>query len=157
MKFISSFIKKPRNVYFSIILMLTLVAGLASVSFSYYIDESSTDGVLKYEKIDNRIQSEALIDGLVSLAPHETKEIILYVMSNNNFASNFKLYYETADNAKVLSSSLIKDSIEAKEVQEYTLSLANFGNEPASLVINIASSNIDSEVTFPGTEVEISE
>ena len=89
MKFFKSFIKKPRNVYFSIVAMLTIVAGLASISFSYYIDESSTEGILKYNAIDNRLQSPDLVDGNVALAPHETKEIELYVMSNNSFMSQY--------------------------------------------------------------------
>lgn len=154
MKSVKTFIKKPRNVYFSIILMLTLVTGLVSISFSYYIDESSTEGLLKFSDVDNRIQSEDIVDGVVALAPHETKEITLYVMSNNNFESNFKLYYKTDDNAKVLSSGVIKDTIDAKEVQSYELSISNFGDTPASLVVDIASSDINSEVKFDGTEVE---
>lgn len=157
MKFIKTFAKKPRNIYFSIILMLTLVTGLASISFSYYIDESSTDGVLKYGEVDNRIQSEDIVDGMIVLAPHETKDIGLCVMSNNNFESNFKLYYKTDDNAKVLSNDHIKSTITAKEVQYYSLAISNFSDTPASLVLDIASSDLNSDVTFLGTEVEVME
>lgn len=157
MKFIKSFIKKPRNVYFSIIAMMTVVTCLVSISFSYYIDESSMDGLLEFVEIDNRIQSPDLVDGNVSLAPHETKEIEIYVMSNNTFDSKYKLIYNTDKNVKVFTDTLMDDVISAKEVKNYKLTLSNFEDESVSFELKLISSDINSEVQFDGNEIEILE
>lgn len=157
MKFIKEFIKKPRNVYFSIILMLTLVTGLVSISFSYYIDESSTEGELKFTKIDNRIQSPDLIDGNISLAPHETKEITLYIMSNNDFQSKYKLIYNTDKNVKIFSETPLDEVIDAKEVKDYKLIVSNFEDESVTFELKILSNEINKTIEFVGNTVEVLE
>lgn len=157
MKFIKSFVKKPRNVYFSIIAMLTVVSCLVSISFSYYIDESSTEGVLQFSNIDNRMQSPDLVDGNVSLAPHETKEIELYVMSNNTYDTKYKLIYNTDKNVKVYTDGVIDDVIGPKEVKNFTLILSNFEDESVSFELKIYSSDINHDVVFNGTEIDVLE
>ena len=154
---VKSFIAKPRNIYFSLMLLVTLVAGLFSISFSYYIDESSTEGLLKVKNIDNRIQSDDLVDGVVSLAPHETKTINLYVMSNNNRETKYKIYYKTDKNAKVLSDVELDETINANEVHQYTLMVSNLEDDPADVFIDIANAELDGEISFDGEPVEIAE
>lgn len=154
---IVSFFKRPRNIYFSMIMMLTLVTGLVSISFSYYIDESSTNGLLKLTKVDNRLQSDELVDGYISLAPHETKEIKVYVMSNNDFESKYALYYKTDSNAKVISSVNLDESIGSKEVQEYELFVANFDDKDATVFLGIENGKIDADIEVDGNLVEIAE
>lgn len=154
---IKSVVTKPRNIYFSIVLMLTLVTGLASISFSYYIDESNTDGLLKLKEIDNRIQSDDLVDGKVSLAPHETKTININVMSNNNTETKFALYYKTEDDVKVFSEVEINSTIDKKELQEYVLLVSNFSGDPASVYIDIESGELTDELVIDGKMVEILE
>lgn len=157
MKFIKSFVKKPRNVYFSIIAMMTVVSCLASISFSYYIDESSTEGMLKFDTIDNRIQSPDLVDGNLALAPHETKEINLYVMSNNDMESKYKLIYNTDKNVKIYTNTSIDETIDAKEVKNYTLTVSNFEDEPVTFELKILSSSMSADIPFNGNEIEVIE
>lgn len=157
MKFIKSFVKKPRNVYFSIIAMMTVVSCLASISFSYYIDESSTEGMLKFDTIDNRIQSPDLVDGNLALAPHETKEINLYVMSNNDMESKYKLIYNTDKNVKIYTNTSIDETIDAKEVKNYTLTVSNFEDEPVTFEFKILSSSMSADIPFNGNEIEVIE
>ncbi len=157
MKFIKSFVKKPRNVYFSIIAMMTVVSCLASISFSYYIDESSTEGMLKFDTIDNRIQSPDLVDGNIALAPHETKEISLYVMSNNDMESKYKLIYNTDKNVKIYTNTSIDETIDAKEVKNYTLTVSNFEDEPVTFELKILSSSMSADIPFNGNEIEVIE
>lgn len=157
MKFIKSFVKKPRNVYFSIIAMMTVVSCLASISFSYYIDESSTEGMLKFDNIDNRIQSPDLVDGNLALAPHETKEINLYVMSNNDMESKYKLIYNTDKNVKIYTNTSIDETIDAKEVKNYTLTVSNFEDEPVTFELKILSSSMSADIPFNGNEIEVIE
>lgn len=157
MKFIKNFVKKPRNVYFSIIAMMTIISGLVSISFSYYIDESSTEGELKFTKIDNRIQSPDLIDGNISLAPHETKEITLYIMSNNDFQSKYKLIYNTDKNVKIFSETPLDEVIDAKEVKDYKLIVSNFEDESVTFELKILSNEINKTIEFVGNTVEVLE
>ena len=154
---IKSFFTRPRNIYFSLILMITLVTGLFSISFSYYIDESNTNGLLKLKKVDNRIQSDDLVDGYLSLAPHETKNITLYVMSNNSFESKYALYYKTDEDVKVISGEEIDDTISSKEVKKYELLVSNFEDTEAKVYIGIENGQIDDEIEVDGSIVEVSE
>lgn len=157
MKFIKSFVKKPRNVYFSIIAMLTVVSGLVSISFSYFIDESSTEGVMEFKEIDNRIQSPDLVDGNIALAPHETKEIELYIMSNNNMTTKYKLVYDTDKNVKIYTDQEMDETIEAKEVKNYKLTVSNFEDTSVQFELKILSSNINTDITTNSKIVEVLE
>lgn len=157
MKKILDFLKRPRNVYFSIIVMLTVVTGLVSISFSYYVDESSNGGVIRLSSIDNRLQSDDLEDSYLTLAAHETKTIKVYVMSNNNFESKFKLYYKTDDNIQVSSEVILDETIDSKEVYSYDLDVSNFGDNESKVYIGISSAYLDEEITFDGEEVKILE
>ena len=76
-----NFFKRKRNIYFSILFMLTVVMGLFSISFSYYVDESSKMGLLKINEIDNRLQSDALTNGTITVNPQETVEFSIYVIN----------------------------------------------------------------------------
>lgn len=157
MKNLYNFLKRPRNVYFSIVAMLTVVTGLVSISFSYYVDESTNSGLIKFSSIDNRIQSDDLVDGYITLSGHETKTITVYVMSNNNFESKFKLYYKTDGNAQVSSDVVLDETIESKEVYAYDLYVSNFDDKENKVYIGISNAYLDDSVQFDGKEIEIFE
>lgn len=157
MKKILDFLKKPRNVYFSIVVMLTVVTGLVSISFSYYVDESTNRGIIKYSTIDNRIQSDDLQDGYITLSGHETKMIKVYVMSNNNYQSKFKLYYKTDGNAQVSSEIVLDETINSKEVYSYELYVSNFEDKENKVYIGISSAYMDEDIKIDGKEIEILE
>lgn len=157
MKKILDFLKNPRNVYFSIVVMLTVVTGLVSISFSYYVDESTNRGIIKYSTIDNRIQSDDLQDGYITLSGHETKMIKVYVMSNNNYQSKFKLYYKTDGNAQVSSEIVLDETINSKEVYSYELYVSNFEDKENKVYIGISSAYMDEDIKIDGKEIEILE
>lgn len=157
MKKILDFLKKPRNVYFSIVVMLTVVTGLVSISFSYYVDESTNRGIIKYSTIDNRIQSDDLQNGYITLSGHETKMIKVYVMSNNNYQSKFKLYYKTDGNAQVSSEIALDETINSKEVYSYELYVSNFEEKENKVYIGISSAYMDEDIKIDGKEIEILE
>lgn len=157
MKNLYNFLKRPRNVYFSIVVMLTVVTGLVSISFSYYVDESTNSGLIKYAMIDNRIQSDELLDGYITVGAHETKTIQVYVMSNNNFESKFKIYYKSDGNTQVSSEVAIDETIKSNEVYSYTLYVSNFEDKENQVYIGISSAYMDADVTYDGKEVEIFE
>lgn len=157
MKKMVDFLKRPRNVYFSIIVMLTVVTGLVSISFSYYVDESVNNGIIRFSTVDNRLQSDDLVDGYITLASHETKTIKVYIMSNNNFESKFKLYYKTDGNAQVSSEVVLDETIDSKEAYSYELYVSNFEDKENKVFIGISSAYLDDELQIDGTEVQVFE
>ncbi len=154
MKKVLDFLKRPRNVYFSIVVMLTLVTGLVSISFSYYVDESTNSGVIKYSTVDNRLQSDDLQDGYITLGKKESKTIKVYVMSNNNYESKFKLYYKADGNAQVSSEVKLDETIGSKEVYSYELYVSNLEDQENKIYIGINSSYMDEEVQVDGKKIE---
>lgn len=146
------FFKRKRNLYFSIIFMLTLVMGLFSVSFSYYVDETSRSGLVRLNEVDNIIQSDSLKNGVITVGPQETIEFHIYVISNNNYDSKFKLFYQTKNerDIKVYTKEDIKEVIPSHSVYEYTIVIENYSGVQEDVTIGIASSTMDSSVNAPG-------
>lgn len=157
MKKVLVFLKRPRNVYFSIIVMLTVVTGLVSISFSYYVDESTNSGIIRFSTIDNRLQSDDLVDGYLTLDAHETKTINVYIMSNNNFESKYKLYYKTDGNIQVSSEVILDETINSKDVHSYELYLSNFEDKENKVYIGISNAYLGEEVVIDGEEIQIFE
>ena len=155
MEKVKTFFTKPKNIYLSVLLMFTVVMGLASVSFSYYVDESTNDTKLvELKVIDNRISSDNLIDGKVTLGANEAKDIELYVISNNDFDTLYKLYY-LVDNqyVDVVLNIDINDVIGAKDVHKVLLSVENYSDEEVKVTIGIDSSYVGSEIKLSGIEI----
>lgn len=155
MKYVKAFIQKPRNMYFSIILMLTLVMGLVSVSFSYYVDESSRPGVLKNVNVDNRLQITGYAGNKISFEPHETKELEVYIMSNNDFSSVYKIYYNKGVNVYVYADTKISGVITAKEVQKYKFMITNNEEVPVEFELGLASATLNGSVDVDSNLVEL--
>ncbi len=157
MRKVFSFFKRPRNMYFSIVVMFSLVMGLVSVSFSYYVPDTSVSGVAKLKRVDNRIQANELNDGYIVVGPHETKNVSLYVMSNNDFKSQYKIFYKTDGNVKVLSEMEAGGVIDAHGVLVHELMVANFEDVSTDVYIGIDSSYLDTEIFLSGEKVELLE
>lgn len=155
MEKVKAFFTKPKNIYLSVLLMFTVVMGLASVSFSYYVDESTNDTKLvELKVIDNRISSDNLVDGKVTLGANEAKDIELYVISNNDFDTLYKLYY-LVDNeyVDVVLNSDINDVIGAKDVHKVLLSVENYSDKEVEVIIGIDSGYVGSEIKLSGVEI----
>lgn len=152
---IMNFLKRKRNLYFSIVVMLTVVMGLVSISFSYYVDESSRTGLIKFNEIDNRIQSDALNNGVITIGPQETKEFNVYVVSNNDFDSKYELYYQTTTNTdiEVYMKDNIKDVLPSHSVYEHSIVIENYNSQPIDVTIGVASSYLDKEINLPGEKI----
>lgn len=154
-KFIE-FIKKPKNIYFSIVAMLTLVTGLASISFSY-VDETNTAGVLKLSEVDNRIDCGNIDNCIVFLNPHETIDVPVYVISNNDYDSAFVLYSKSDKDALFMSSYRIDEQILSKSMIKYNLKASNFSDEEATLELKIKSAKNINDITVDGDLIHIIE
>ncbi len=151
-----NFFKRKRNIYFSIIVMLTIVTGLISISFSYYVDETSKTGLVKFNDIDNRVQSEALKNGVITVGPQETVSFNVYVISNNNFESKYELFYQTKDprDLKVYMKDNIKPSIPSHSVYEHNIVIENYKPESVDITIGVASSYLNKKINLPGEKIE---
>lgn len=151
-----NFFKRKRNIYFSIIFMLTIVMGLFSISFSYYVDESSKTGLLKINEIDNRLQSDSLTNGTITVNPQETVEFHVYIISNNNYETKYELYYQTKNetNLEVYTVDEIKETIPSHSVYEYKIVIENYNETSVDVTLGIASSYLQGEVKSPGIVIE---
>lgn len=151
-----NFLKRKRNMYFSIIVMLTLVMGLVSISFSYYVDESSRTGLVRFNDVDNRIQSDALNNGVIIVGAQESVNFKVYVISNNNFDSKYELFYQTKDitDLDVYMTDSLKPSIPSHSVYEHTIVIENYKNESVDVTIGVASSYLDKEINLPGEKIK---
>ncbi len=111
MKKFVDFIKKPKNLYLSIAIMLVVVMGLTSISFSYYI-EDSTNGtqVMKINKIDTFIQSDELTSDEVIVPANSSKTITINVVNNNLYSNEYALTH-TNESVTVTSNKTILSNI----------------------------------------------
>ena len=151
-----NFFKRKRNIYFSILFMLTVVMGLFSISFSYYVDESSKMGLLKINEIDNRLQSDALTNGTITVNPQETVEFSIYVISNNNYETKDEIEYQTNNesNLEVYTVNDIKETIPSHSVYEYKIVIENYNETNVDVTLGVASSIMQGEVKAPGIVIE---
>lgn len=146
------FFKRPRNLYFSIIVMLTVVAGLASISFSYYVGESTNETKLALSIVDNEIQSDALTDYKLTILPNETLTFNMFLISNNNFESIYKLFYKASDKVEV-KVDRIYPSLEAHSVNIVKITVKNYSNNEETVEIGIKSGYLNTNIEIEGKEI----
>lgn len=151
---IREFISKPRNIYYCGIVLLTIVTGLVSISFSYYINESGDSKYLSLSVVDNQIQSDELVNNILSIDGNESKTFNLYVISNNNFESIYKLFYKAKNVDIRIKADKLYPSIHAHDVQVLTITVDNYTSIEQKIEFGIASGYVDTEVTVEGTEIK---
>lgn len=152
---VRAFFIRPKNLYLSVLLMFTVVMGLASISFSYYVDESTNNTKLvELNVIDNRITSDELIDGKIVLGPQETKEIEVYVMSNNDFDTEYELYYLVdSEYVEVVTSDNIKGTLGSKDVHMINLVIENYEEKEVEVLIGVDSTYVGSKINLSGKKI----
>ena len=151
---IIEFFKKPRNLYLSIVTMLIVVFGLSSITFSYYIEDSSdSNQVMKVKTINTVIQTDDLESDEITLLPGETKVIKIKVISNNDYPNDYKLYYVGEDVA-VTSDKEIKNTIDTKESLDYELTFINNKEEVNIVKLGIANGYLGATIEITGNEIK---
>lgn len=152
MKLLSK-MSRPRNLYFAIVVMLTVVAGLVSVSFSYYIDESTNNTKLALSIVDNSIQSDALVDNKVTVKKNETITFNMFLISNNNFESIYKLFYKANDKVEVMVDR-IYPSLDAHAVRIVKITIKNTSNNDEEVEIGIKSGYLNTNIELEEKEIK---
>ena len=153
MKFIE-FIKKPRNLYLSIAFMLVVVVGLTSISFSYYIEDTSdANQLMKINKIDTFIQSDDIESDEITLPAQTSKTININVINNNSFPNIYKLYY-VGNDVTVISDKDVQDTIDSMEVHTYSLKLNNPTDEIRVVKLGIKNGYVGSQIEVDGIEIK---
>lgn len=152
---IRTFFTRPKNLYLSVLLMCTVVMGLASISFSYYVDESTNNTKLvELNVIDNRITSDELVNGKIVLGPQETKEIEVYVMSNNDFDTEYELYYSVdSEYVDVVSSDNTNGTLGSKDVHMIKLVIENYEEKEVEVLIGLDSTYVGSKINLSGKKI----
>lgn len=135
--------------------MLTVVVSLVSISFSYYVDESSNQTKLvTLSQVENELKSADLEEGVVTVLPNETKEIILYVISNNAFLSQCKLYYKGSDEVEIYTD-VDYYQLDAYEVKQVPITIVNKGENSASITLGIENGYMNNEIVLKDKEVRV--
>lgn len=151
---IVEFFKKPRNLYLSIITMLIVVFGLSSVTFSYYIEDSSdANQVMKVKTINTYIQTDDIESDEITLLPNESKIININVISENDYPNDYKLFY-VGDGITVTSDKEVKNTIDTKEKLNYQLTFTNTTEEVKVVKLGIVNGYIGSTLEVEGTEIK---
>lgn len=151
---IIEFFKKPRNLYLSIVTMLIVVFGLSSITFSYYIEDSSdSDQVMKVKTINTVIQTDDLDSNEITLLPYESKTIVINVISSNDYPNDFKIYY-VGDGVAVTSNNSIKPTIDANETITYELTFTNEKEEVNIVKLGIANGYLGATIEIDGNEIK---
>ena len=151
---IVEFFKKPRNLYLSIITMLIVVFGLSSVTFSYYIEDSSdANQVMKVKTINTYIQTDDIESDEITLLPNESKIININVISENDYPNDYKLFY-VGEGITVTSDKEVKNTIDTKEKLNYQLTFTNTTEEVKVVKLGIVNGYIGSTLEVEGTEIK---
>lgn len=148
------FFNKPRNLYYCGIALLTIVTGLISISFSYYIDETGNGSFLSLSVVDNQIQSDNLINNTLTVGGNESMTFNLYVISNNNFESIYKLFYKANKVDLKVTVDKAYSSINAHDVQMLTIKVDNYTSVSQKIEFGIANGYKDTELKFDGIEIK---
>lgn len=155
MESIKKFMRKPKNIYFSLLVLVTVVIGLASFSFSYYTDDTVDVKPLRLADVDTRLQCDQAKGGYVTVGAQETIEYTVYVQSNNAFDSQYKLYYETeANDVEVYTSKETIGNIEAYNILAYKITVANFETNPVKVKLGVAGGYTEADIDVPGKLIE---
>ena len=154
MKKFINFIKKPKNLYLSIAVMLVVVMGLTSISFSYYIEDSTNSNQsFQLNKIDTFIQSDYLTSDELTIPAGESVTVDLNVINNNEFGNLFKLYYE-GDGVTYKVDKEVNEIISSKFVLNYNVTFTNTTNDLKTIKIGIINGYLGTEVNVPGTQIK---
>ncbi len=148
------FFNKPRNLYYCGIALLTIVTGLVSISFSYYIDETGNSKFLSLSVVDNQIQSDNLINNTLTIGGNESMTFHLYVISNNNFESIYKLFYKANKVDLKVTVDKVYPTIDAHDVQILTVKVDNYTSVDQKIEFGIVSGYKDTELKVEGTEIK---
>ncbi len=155
MKKFINFITKPRNLYLSIAVLLIVVIALTSISFSYYI-EDTTDATqeLKVNKINTFIQSDQLTSDEVVVPARSNKVVSINVISNNDYKTIYKLYYVAPGGVEVKSDKEIVNEIDSNDVYNYNLNFINNTDEEQVVKLGIATGYVGSSIDVSGMEIK---
>lgn len=143
---ILSFLSKPGNMVFSLLVMFALVVGLLKVSFSYYIEDSTNGTQLKLNAIDNRLSSNDLKNGVLYLSPYESKAITMSVTSYNEFESAYKLFYECENDITIEKFTDYDGILGAGETDKITVLVANPNNYKVEAKIFVENGYIGNSI-----------
>ena len=149
---IVNFLKKPINVYMSIMVMLILALGLTSISFAYFIPISTNE--TEEAKVDNRMASDDLVDQTITLDALEERIIDIYVTSYNIFPSDFRLSY-LADSNNIILERLdeLGNDLEPFQSKKVTIKITNLEDRNVFIKFEIDSGLQGENINTFGTPV----
>lgn len=141
---------KNKTVFLAISIMFIICTCYTSLSFSYFINPSTTEAdVLTSALVNNYIE----YDGENVLAPNETRNVVLNITSNNDFDSYFKVFYK--GDIKVECDERTMDLIKANEKKSINVVISNISDEYKSFSFGIESALSGEEIILKDGEFGI--
>lgn len=141
---------KNKTVFLAISIMFIICTCYTSLSFSYFINPSTTEAdVLTSALVNNYIE----YDGENVLAPNETRNVVLNITSNNDFDSYFKVFYK--GDIKVECDERTMDLIKADEKKSINVVISNMSDEYKSFSFGIESALSGEEIILKDGEFGI--
>ena len=141
---------KNKTVFLAISIMFIICTCYTSLSFSYFINPSTTEAdVLTSALVNNYIE----YDGENVLAPNETRNVVLNITSNNDFDSYFKVFYK--GDIKVECYERTMDLIKANEKKSINVVISNISDEYKSFSFGIESALSGEEIILKDGEFGI--
>ena len=141
---------KNKNIFLAISIMFIICTCYTSLSFSYFINPSTTEAdVLTSALVNNYIE----YDGENVLAPNETRNVVLNITSNNDFDSYFKVFYK--GDIKVECEDRTMDLIKANEKKSINVVISNMSDEYKSFSFGIESALSGEEIILKDGEFGI--
>lgn len=141
---------KNKTVFLAISIMFIICTCYTSLSFSYFINPSTTEAdVLTSALVNNYIE----YDGENVLAPNETRNVVLNITSNNNFDSYFKVFYK--GDIKIECDERTMDLIKANEKKSINVVISNMSDEYKSFSFGIESALSGEEIILKDGEFGI--
>lgn len=150
-----NFFRNKRNLYIFGMVMLTIVIGLSTVTFSYYVPESDLETTIEVSNTSLLLHSDDFVDGRVVVEPNQTKEITVTVISNSDLANSFKIGFESnKDNVSVYSKTPMVTAINPRSAMPFTVVIENYETTAAILDFNIYSNINYDDINVVGSELK---
>lgn len=146
--------KKKRIVYFGLLIIIFLTS---TMCFSYAFFTNKTEGSGKLNivagTLNYKIESEDLVDNMVTIEANSMKKVTLNVNSLNEISSKYGLYYQVDDIDGLVigygdKNNQMSGVIEANANQKIDVFIRNTSSDSKILTFNVGGSLLNDEIDF---------
>lgn len=139
---------RNKTIFIVFSIMFIICTCFTSLSFSYFINPSTTEtDVLTSSLVSNELNYE----NNDMLAPNETRNITLNIVSYNSFDSFYKIFYK--GDVKVTTTDRTMDIIKPFEEKMVNVTITNESEEYKEFVFGIESALSGEDIVLKDDEL----